>query len=78
MSTDERIARARRFLEGIGITRATVEVEGHQREIVALRVSAESWERVMEDRVRIAAFANEAGFRYVSVDLRPLDDPAPA
>jgi PP-loop superfamily ATP-utilizing enzyme len=76
MSTDDRSARAQRLLEGIGILGARVGVEGHEREIAAIRVPAGLWEEVMADRVRISALVAGAGFRYVALDLRPADGPA--
>lgn len=79
MSADERIARARRLLEEIGIAGAEIEVEGHEREMAAIRVPAGEWERVAgEDGIRVAAAVKSAGFRYVAIDLRPADEPAAA
>lgn len=79
MSADERVERARRMLEEIGIPAATVDVEGHEREVAAIRVPAGDWERLVGDEgVRIAERVKSAGFRYVAIDLRPADDPAAA
>lgn len=79
MSTDDRIARARRMLEEIGLFAATVDAEGHEREIAAIRVSVDDWERLVgEEGVRVAERVKAAGFRYVAIDLRPADEPAPA
>ena len=73
--SDARIGRALDSLASLGIAGAEVEVEGHQREIAAIRVPAEAWERVMEDREQVAALVTEAGFRYAALDLRPADAP---
>ena len=70
MSADARIAAAERALAEHGIHGATVEVEGHEREIAALRVPEGGWERMMgPDGVRIAGAVKGAGFRYVALDL---------
>lgn len=74
MSTDERIAAAQRALADQGVYGATVEVEGHQREIAAIRVPAGEWERMMgPDGASIADAVKAAGFRYVALDLAPAD-----
>lgn len=79
MSADERVARARRLLEELGIDGVEIEVEGHEREMAAVRVSAADWERVAgDDAARVAAAVKSAGFRYVALDLRPAGEPAPA
>lgn len=79
MSADERIARALRLLEESGIPGAEIEVEGHEREMAAIRVPPAHWERVVGDEgARIAAAVKSAGFRYVALDLRPADAPASA
>jgi PP-loop superfamily ATP-utilizing enzyme len=79
VSADERIARARRLLEEAGILGAEIEVEGHEREMAAIRVRPADWERVAGDEgARIAAAVKSAGFRYVALDLRPADAPASA
>ncbi len=79
MSADERIARALRLLEDAGIFGAEIDVEGHEREMAAIRVPAAEWERVAGDEgARIAAAVKSAGFRYVALDLRPAGAPASA
>lgn len=80
MSTDERIARALRALEEAGVPGASIDVEGHEGEIAALRLPGSAWERMVGDDegARVAALVKAAGFRYVAVDLRPADEPAPA
>ena len=75
MSGDDRVIRAQRGLTELGIDGASVEVEGHQRELAAIRVPAAAWERVMEARERVAAVVTEAGFRYAALDVRPADEP---
>ena len=78
MSADERVARAERALAEHGLYGATVEVEGHEREIAALRVPEAEWERMMgPDGARLADAVKAAGFRYVALDLAPADEPAP-
>ncbi len=79
MSTNERIADdrvvvARQALAERGVHGATVEVEGHEREIAAVRVPAAEWERLMgPDGASIADAVKAAGFRYVALDLAPAD-----
>jgi len=70
VSADARIAAAERALEEAGVHGASVGVEGHEREIAAIRVSGAAWERMMgPDGVRIAGAVKAAGFRYVALDL---------
>jgi len=70
VSADARIAAAERALEDAGVYGASVEVEGHEREIAALRVPGAGWARMMgPDGVRIAGAVKAAGFRYVALDL---------
>lgn len=70
MSADERIARAERVLAGHGFVGADVAVEGHEREIAAVRVPAASWERLAgEEGARVAAEVKALGFRYVALDF---------
>lgn len=79
MSADERVARALRVLEDAGIFGAEIEVEGHEREMAAIRVPPAHWDRVAgEEGARLAAAVKSAGFRYVALDLRPADAPASA
>ena len=78
MSADARIAAAERALADAGVFAATVEIEGHEREIAAIRVSGADWERMMgPDGASIADGVKRAGFRYVALDLAPADEPAP-
>ncbi|HEX8431126.1 MAG TPA: hypothetical protein VF625_07555, partial [Longimicrobium sp.] len=66
MSADERIARAERVLAAHGFAGADVAVEGHEREIAAVRVPADAWERLAgEEGARVAAEVKALGFRYV-------------
>jgi PP-loop superfamily ATP-utilizing enzyme len=75
MSADARIAAAERALAEHGVHNAAVEVEGHEREIAALRVSGAGWARMMgPDGVRIADAVKAAGFRYVALDLAGAGD----
>ena len=70
MSADARIAAAERALAEHGLYGAAVEVEGHEREIAALRVPEAAWERMLgPDGVRLADAVKAAGFRYVALDL---------
>ncbi len=73
MSADERVARAERLLAARGFAGAQVSVEGHEREIAALRVPAEAWERLAEDEGALAAEVKALGFRYVALDLAPAE-----
>lgn len=78
MSADARIAAAERALIDAGFFGATVEIEGHEREIAAIRVSDADWERMMgPDGVAIAEAVKRVGFRYVALDLAAADLPAP-
>ncbi|HEX5724879.1 MAG TPA: hypothetical protein VFX98_05405 [Longimicrobiaceae bacterium] len=75
MSGDVRAAAAGRLLVEYGLAGAAVEVEGHEREIAAVRVRAEDWERLLgEEGARLVAEVKALGFRYVALDLLPLDD----
>jgi len=78
VSADARIAAAERALADAGVFAATVEIEGHEREIAAIRVSDTDWERMMgPDGPSIADAVKRAGFRYVALDLAPANEPAP-
>lgn len=69
---DERAARARALLAAGGFAGAEVGVEGHEREIAAVRVAAEDWARLLgEEGRRVADEVKALGFRYVAVDLLP-------
>jgi len=75
VSADERVAAAERALADRGVYGATVDVEGHQREIAAVRVPPTAWERMMgPDGASIADAVKAAGFRYVALDLAPADE----
>jgi len=77
VSADERIAAAERALRDEGVYGASVEVEGHEREIAALRVPGAEWARMMgPDGVRVAEAVKAAGFRYVALDLLVPGAPA--
>jgi hypothetical protein len=74
VSADERVARAEAALRDEGISGASVEIEGHEREIAAVRVPETDWERMMgPDGVRAAEAVKAAGFRYVALDLLPAN-----
>ncbi len=71
---DPRIAEAERVLAGHGVA-ADVSVEGHEREIAAVRVAQDAWARMLGDEgAAIAAEVKALGFRYVALDLAPADD----
>jgi PP-loop superfamily ATP-utilizing enzyme len=77
--TDARIQAAERVLAAHGLYGAEVSVEGHEREIAALRVPDGAWERMMgDDGAAIAAEVKALGFRYVALDLAVDDGPVPA
>jgi PP-loop superfamily ATP-utilizing enzyme len=70
---DPRIAEAERVLAGHGVA-ADVSVEGHEREIAAVRVAENAWARMLGDEgAAIAAEVKALGFRYVALDLAPAD-----
>ena len=74
--TDDRIGRAERVLAAHGVA-AEVSVEGHEREIAAVRVADGAWERLLGDEgAAIAAEVKALGFRYVALDLEVADEPA--
>jgi PP-loop superfamily ATP-utilizing enzyme len=74
-AADPRVARAERLLASRGVPGASVGVEGHEREIAAVRVPAGAWERLVGDEgARLAAEVRALGFRYVALDLLPADD----
>jgi PP-loop superfamily ATP-utilizing enzyme len=71
---DPRVAQAERVLAGHGVA-ADVSVEGHEREIAAVRVAEDAWARMLGDEgAAIAAEVKALGFRYVALDLAPADD----
>jgi PP-loop superfamily ATP-utilizing enzyme len=79
MTTDSRIADAERLLAAHGVYGAEVSVEGHEREIAAVRVPDGAWERMMGDEgAALAAEVKALGFRYVALDLSIADEPADA
>ncbi|HEX6040769.1 hypothetical protein [Longimicrobium sp.] len=79
MTPDERIDRAERVLAAHGVFGAEVSVEGHEREIAAVRVPDGAWARMMSDEgAAIAAEVKALGFRYVALDLDVDDGPAAA
>ena len=70
MSTDARVAAAERSLAEHGVYGASVEVEGHERDVAVIRVAAEQWERLLGDGApAVTAAVKAAGFRYVALDL---------
>ncbi len=74
MSGDDRIASAERALADAGVYGASVDVEGHEREIAAVRVPSGEWERMMgPEGLALAQAVKAAGFRYVALDLAPAD-----
>ena len=76
---DPRVPLAVAALAEAGIPGAEVTVEGHEREMAAVRVPAAAWERMMgDDGARIAAAVKAAGFRYVALDLAHDDEPPAA
>jgi PP-loop superfamily ATP-utilizing enzyme len=70
MTTDDpRIPAAKRVLAGHGVA-ADVSIEGHEREIAAVRVAGDAWGRMLGDEgAAIAAQVKALGFRYVALDL---------
>ncbi|HEX6370689.1 MAG TPA: hypothetical protein VF006_17335 [Longimicrobium sp.] len=71
---DPRIEAAERVLAGHGVA-ADVSVEGHEREIAAVRVAEDAWARMLGDEgAAIAAEVKALGFRYVALDLEGEDD----
>ena len=74
MSADRRIAAAEAALADAGVYGASVEIEGHEREIAAVRVPEAEWERMLgPDGAAAAEAVKRAGFRYVALDLAPAD-----
>ena len=76
---DGRIAAAERVLAAHGVAGARVSVEGHEREIAAVRVPDGAWPRVLGDEgAAIAAEVKALGFRYVALDLSVAGEDADA
>jgi PP-loop superfamily ATP-utilizing enzyme len=74
---DARVAAAERALAERGVYGASVDVEGHEREIAAVRVPEAEWERMLgPEGATIAQAVKGAGFRYVALDVAPADGPA--
>ena len=74
MTDDPRAAAAERVLAAHGVA-ADVSVEGHEREIAAVRVADGAWARMVGDEgAAIAAEVKALGFRYVALDLDVADD----
>lgn len=72
---DSRVAEAERVFAAHGVA-ADVTVEGHEREIAAVRLAGDGWARMLGDEgAAIAAEVKALGFRYVALDL---DVPADA
>lgn len=70
MTADARIAAAERALAEHGLAGAAIAVEGHEREIAALRIPDAEWERMLgPDGIAIANAVKFVGFRYVALDL---------
>jgi PP-loop superfamily ATP-utilizing enzyme len=66
---DPRVAEAERVFAAHGVA-AEVSVEGHEREIAAVRVAGDGWSRMLGDEgAAIAAEIKALGFRYVALDL---------
>ncbi len=71
---DPRVAEAERIFATRGVA-ADVSVDGHEREIAAVRVAGDAWGRMLGDEgAAIAAEVKALGFRYVALDLAPRDD----
>jgi PP-loop superfamily ATP-utilizing enzyme len=71
---DPRVAEAERVFATHGAA-ADVSVEGHEREIAAVRVTEDAWGRMLGDEgAAIAAEVKALGFRYVALDLAGGDD----
>ena len=76
MTADTRAFAAERVLAAHGVA-AEVSVEGHEREIAAVRVADGAWGRLLGDEgAAIAAEVKALGFRYVALDLDVADEPA--
>lgn len=70
---DPRVAEAERVFAAHGVA-ADVSLEGHEREIAAVRVAEDAWARLLGDEgAAIAAEVKALGFRYVALDLAPAD-----
>jgi hypothetical protein len=77
MTADARIAAAEQALADQGVHGASVDVEGHEREIAAVRVPSGEWERMIgPGGAAIANAVKAAGFRYVALDLAQPDESA--
>ena len=71
---DPRLAEAGALLAERGLAGAELRVEGHQAEVAALRVPAAAWEEVLgPEGARLTEALRGLGFRYVALDLEPLE-----
>jgi hypothetical protein len=71
---DERISAARSLLQEEGLFQAEVAAEGPDGEIAALRLDQAGWLRLMEEEnPPLIAGIRALGFRYVALDLLPLE-----
>ena len=75
LADEDRLPAAERVLAEAGFAGARVTVEGHEREIAAVRVAPGDWERLLEsdEGRRVAERVKALGFRYVALDLLPAD-----
>ena len=72
----QRIERVTRMLREAGFPDVVVDAEGQEREIAAVRVPPQDWERLAgPDGARVADEVKAAGFRYVALDLLPSESP---
>lgn len=68
----DRIAKAQEILRAGGFLDADVSAEGPEREIAAVRVPPDAWERLAgPEGAHVAEEVKSAGFRYVALDLLP-------
>jgi PP-loop superfamily ATP-utilizing enzyme len=72
--TDQRLLAAESLLREEGFFGAQVAAEGPDGEIAAVRVDSSGWARLMEDEsAPLIAGIRAIGFRYVALDLLPLE-----
>ena len=71
---DSRAELAAALLREHGMEGVRVSVAGHEAEVAVLSVPADAWERLLADDAQpLVERVKALGFRYVALDLDPLD-----
>lgn len=71
---EQRLGRARRLLRQAGLAEARVRCAGPEREIAVLSAPAAAWDELLGEQHRaLVAAIKQLGFRYVALDLDPVE-----